>query len=128
MSHPDDADDLISIRHALHDVEQEAQRGPRIVADAYKAWREAQRSYDAAQARAHLKARQTLPDKSTVADIAAEVVLNTIVERSAAEGAEAAHRYAASRVTELGNRRSSLQTRAKLLIEQMRLVGTGVSP
>lgn len=118
-------DDIVSIEQDLRALERDSQRGPRIVADAYAAWQEAERDYEIARARAHLKARQTFDGKPTVADLEAEVLLNTITERSRAEVAEQAHRYAVSRVKELESRRSSLQTRAKLVMEQMRLVGSG---
>lgn len=123
----DDGGDLISIERDLHEAEQEAQRGPRILADAYKTWRDADRAYEIAKAHAHLKAKDSpiAGGKPTVADIEARVTLDTILERTEAEVAEAAHRYAASRVKELENRRSSLQTRAKLVVEQMHLAGTG---
>lgn len=128
MTAPPVADDLVSIQRALHDLEQDAQRGPRIVADAYRAMQDAERDYEIAKARAHLKAKQSFDGKPTVADIEAEVTLNTLQERARAEVAESAHRYAVSRVKEMESRRSSLQTRAKLVMEQMRLVGTGMQP
>jgi hypothetical protein len=124
-----DMDDLLALQRELHQLEQDSQRGPRILADAYKAWRDAEHTFEIAKARAHMKAKGS-PDgkRPTVADLDAEVVLNTIPERTAAEAAEGAHRYAASRIREIENRRSSLQTRTKLLLEQMRLVGTGMTP
>ena len=126
-----DMDDLLALQRELHQLEQDSQRGPRILADAYKAWRDAEHTFEIAKARAHMKAKTPSianPARLTVADIEAEVVLNTIPERTAAEAAEGAHRYAASRIREIENRRSSLQTRTKLLLEQMRLVGTGMTP
>jgi hypothetical protein len=124
-----DPNDLIGIQEALHAVEQDAQRGPRIVSDAYAAYRDADRTHEQARARAHQKAKaNTGAGKPTVADIEAEVCLNTITERESLDRADIAHRYAVSRVKEMESRRSSLQTRAKLITEQMRLVGTGRTP
>lgn len=122
-------DSLIGIRNALEDVLQEAQRGPRIVSDAYAAFKRDEQAHKVAKARAHQKAKRNTGDgKPTIADIEAEVVLNTITECEAEIAADVAHRYALSRVKELENRRSSLQTNAKLVIEELRLVGTGATP
>jgi len=122
-----DPDDLIGIREALHEVELSAQRGPGIIRDAYQLWREADRVHEVARARAVLTARDELGEKSTVAERDAHVTLETIRERQGLDAADAVHRYAASRVRELENRRSSLQTRASLIRVQMALVGTGVT-
>lgn len=122
----DDGGDLISVEKGLEELERESQRGPRIVSDAFEAWQDAKRAYDQAKAHAYLRARAS--GSPTIPEVEARVELDTIVERTAMDRAHAAHKYAVSRVGDIADRRSSLQTRAKLVLEQMRLNGTGRTP
>lgn len=122
----DDGGDLISINEGLEEIERDSQRGPRIVNDAFIAWQTAKREYDVAKAHAYLRAKQT--GKPTIPEVEALVELATINERTNLDRAKAAHAYACDRTDDLADRRSSLQTRAKLVMEQMRLAGTGRTP
>lgn len=117
----DEGGDLLSIGRDLQELERDSQRGPRIVNDAFIAWQEAKREYDVAKAHAYLRAKQS--GKPTIPEIEALVELDTIVERTNLDRAKAAHQYAADRTEDIAERRSSLQTRSKLVMEQMRLAG-----
>lgn len=120
----DDGGDLLSIEQGLRDVEHDSQRGVRIVNDAFRVWQDAKREYDVAKAHAYLKAKNVEP-KPTIPEIEARVEIGTVIERAAMDQAKAAHQYAVDRTDDIADRRSSLQTRAKLVLEQMRLAGIG---
>lgn len=120
----DDGNDLISIERGLRELEQLSQRGVRIVNDAFKAWQTAKHEYDLARANVHLKAKDDSP-KITIPDLEAVVELGTAAERAKMDAAKAEHEYAVKRTADISDRRSSLQTRAKLIMEEMRLAGIG---
>lgn len=94
----------VDVERALQKVRNDINRGVRIVNDAERAKREAQRVYDRAYARAFIAAACPQTEKRYHAELA------TIAERDALDEAEVAYSYARSRARALSDELSALQS------------------
>ena len=94
----------VDIERALQKVRNDINRGVRIVNDAEKVKREAQRVYDRAYAKAFIAATCAQTEKRYHAELA------TVVERAALDEAEVAYSNARSRARALTDELSALQS------------------
>lgn len=94
----------VDVETALREVRHNIARGVRIVSDAEKVKREAQRTYDRAYARAFIAASCAQTEKRYHAELA------TVEERDALDEAEVAYSYARSRSRALSDELSALQS------------------
>lgn len=85
----------VEVEQAIFDISNEIARGVSIVSELEKAYLEAKRIFDRAEARAILKATGTIPEKK------AQVELEVIAERDALDAAYSAFRFADRRAKAL---------------------------
>lgn len=106
MIHDETADVVnpVEVERALQKVRNDINRGVRIVSDAERAKREAQRTYDRAYAQAFIAATCAQTEKRYHAELA------TVAERDALDAAEVAYSYAKSRARALTDELSALQS------------------